>query len=97
MSWMMYIVVVLLIAAFWYLGLGMGCERGERRQKAVADEYREKYWGAVDAYQRIADKQNNIADEYRTKYHWAVDRYDDLLNRYMQLKETLAKVVDGNE
>ena len=72
MSWMMYIVVVLLIASFWYLGLGMGYERGEKKQKAVAEEY-------------------------RTKYHWAVDRYDDLLNRYMQLKETLAKVVDGNE
>lgn len=94
----MIIVICLLIAgALWYLGYGMGYERGERRQKDIADEYRNKYCEAIDARERLRNMQEATVQAYQSKCTWAVDRYDDLLDRYMQLKETLAKVVDENE
>lgn len=72
MNWIFVVICLLIAGALWYLGYGMGYERGLK-------------------------KSEREAGEYQSKYMWAVDRYDDLLDRYMRLKETLAKVVDKNE
>lgn len=69
--WIEFLIVVGLCFFFWYLGLGMGYECGEK-------------------------KQIEVADEYRRKYRHELDRYDALLERYMKLRDTFAKVVDKN-
>lgn len=71
-NWIEFTIVAGLCFCFWYLGLGMGYERGEK-------------------------KQIEVAEEYRRKYRHELDRYDAMLERYMKLRDTLAKVVDNHE